>query len=252
MSAPLELEVVDRCLIMTLNRPERRNAVNAELGEMLVDALQRLDDDPQLRAGVLAARGPSFCAGMDLKEFASQGGPPRALFTFVRNGSKKPLVAAVQGPAYAGGLEMVLVCDVVVASRSASFGLPEVGRGLIAGAGGLYRLPRKVGEGLASLMALTGDPIDADRAAHAGLVSVLVDDEAELRERALSVASRMASNSPLAVRSSKHLLEAGRDTSFADYWALQRPYMIEIGAAPDAREGAAAFVERRHPSWQTD
>lgn len=251
MSLPLELEVVDRCLVMTLNRPDRRNAVNAELGNLLVEAVERLDADPALRAGVLTANGPAFCAGMDLKDFASQG-VPRGLFKFVRRGCAKPIVAAVRGQAYAGGLEIALACDVIVASRSASFGLPEVGRGLIAGAGGLYRLPRKVGEGLANLMALTGDPIDADRAERAGLVSVLVDDEIKLHEQALSIAARMASNSPLAVRSSKRLLESARGTSFKEYWELQRPFMVKVGEAPDAQEGAAAFVERRTPQWKTD
>lgn len=251
MSLPLELEVVDRCLIITLNRPDRRNAVNAELGNLLVEAVERLDADPALRAGVLTANGPTFCAGMDLKEFASNG-VPRGLFKFVRRGSVKPLVAGVRGQAYAGGLEIVLACDVIVASRSASFGLPEVGRGLIAGAGGLYRLPRKAGDGLANLMALTGDPIDAERAARSGLVSVLVDDEAELRDRAVSIAARMAANSPLAVRSTKQLLERAQGTSFQEYWEQQRPFMTEVGAAPDAYEGAAAFVEKRAPQWKTD
>ncbi|MGW6032721.1 enoyl-CoA hydratase-related protein [Gordonia terrae] len=251
MSLPLELEVVDRCLIMTLNRPDRRNAVNAELGNLLVGAVERLDSDPSLRVGVLTANGPTFCAGMDLKEFGTNG-PPRGLFKFVRRGSAKPLVAAVRGQAYAGGLEIALACDVVVASKSASFGLPEVGRGLIAGAGGLYRLPRKVGEGLANLMVLTGDPIDAERAAHAGLCAEVVDDEADLRARALSIASRIAENSPLAVRSTKRLLAHARGSSFEEYWEQQRPFMSEIGAAPDAKEGAAAFVERRAPEWKTD
>jgi enoyl-CoA hydratase len=252
MTLPLELDVVDRCLIITLNRPDRRNAVNAEVGNLLVAAVERLDADPALRAGVLTANGPTFCAGMDLKEFGSTGAPPRGLFKFVRRGSAKPLVAGVRGQAYAGGLEMALTCDVIVASRSASFGLPEVGRGLIAGAGGLYRLPRKVGEGLANLMALTGDPIDAERAARAGLVSVLVDDESELRDRAVSIAARMAENSPLAVRSSKQLLERARGASFQEYWEQQRPFMAEVGASPDALEGAAAFVERRAPRWKTE
>ncbi|MGW6335957.1 enoyl-CoA hydratase-related protein [Nocardia rhamnosiphila] len=247
----MEVEVVDRCLIITLNRPDRRNAVNAELGNLLVEAVERLDADPALRAGVLTANGPAFCAGMDLKEFGSKG-VPRGLFKFVRRGSAKPLVAGVRGQAYAGGLEMVLACDVIVASRSASFGLPEVGRGLIAGAGGLYRLPRKVGEGLANLMALTGDPIDAERAAQSGLVSVLVDDEGELRDRAVSIAARIAENSPLAVRSTKSLLERAQGVSFEEYWEQQRPVMAEVGAAPDAYEGAAAFVERRAPRWKTD
>jgi enoyl-CoA hydratase len=251
MSVPLELEVVDRCLIMTLNRPDRRNAVNAELGNMLIEAVERLDADPALRAGVLTANGPTFCAGMDLKEFATKG-VPRGLFKFVRRGAAKPLVAGVRGQAYAGGLEIVLACDVVVASRSASFGLPEVGRGLIAGAGGLYRLPRKTGEGLANLMALTGEPIDAEQAERSGLVSVLVDDESAVRERAVSIAARMAANSPLAVRSTKRLLEHARGTSFQEYWELQRPFMAEVGAAPDAMEGATAFVERRTPQWKTD
>ena len=246
----LELDVVDGCLVMTLNRPERRNAVNAELGDLLVQALDRLDADPDLRVGVLTANGPTFCAGMDLKEFGTSG-PPRGLFKFVRRGSPKPLVAAVGGQAYAGGLELALACDIIVAAPSASFGLPEVGRGLIAGAGGLYRLPRKVGEGVANLMVLTGEPIDAASAHRAGLVSVLVDDEAELRPRALALAAGIARNSPLAVRSSKRLVELARDVSFPDYWGLQRPFMIEIGEAPDAMEGAAAFVERRPPVWKT-
>lgn len=251
MALPLEVDVVDRCLVMTLNRPERRNAVNAEVGALLVEAVERLDSDRSLRAGVMTATGTTFCAGMDLQEFATAG-PPRGLFKFVRRGSAKPLIAGVQGAAYAGGLEIVLACDVVVASRSASFGLPEVRRGLIGGAGGLYRLPRKVGEGLASLMALTGDPIDAEQAREAGLVTILVEDDEDVRERAIALAARVAENSPLAVRSSKHLMMQAQGTSFREYWELQRPVMAEIGAAPDAGEGAAAFVEKRAPQWATD
>ena len=250
MPLPLELEVIDRCLIMTFNRPDRRNAIDAELGQMLVEAAERLDSDPALRVGVLQANGPTFCAGMDLKEFGTQG-PPRGLFRFIRRQGRKPIIAAVQGPAYAGGLEIALACDIVIASRSASFALPEVGRGLIAGAGGLYRLPRKVGEGLASLMVLTGEPIGAEQAERAGLVSILVDDS-DLRDRALGIAQRVATNSPLAVRSSKRLLEHARGNTFLEYWDAQRDFMREIGAAPDAHEGAAAFVERRQPQWQTD
>jgi enoyl-CoA hydratase len=251
MPLALELEVVDRCLVMTFNRPDRRNAVNAELGRLLLEAVERLDSDPALRVGVITGNGSTFCAGMDLKEFGTDG-PPRGLFRFVRREARKPLIAAVNGPAYAGGLEIALACDVVVASRSASFGLPEVSRGLIAGAGGLYRLPRKVGEGLANLMILTGEPIDAEQARDAGLVSVLVEDDIKVRDRAIEIALRVAENSPLAVRSSKRLLEHAQGITFSEYWDVQRQYMRDVGAAPDAYEGAAAFVEGRRAQWRTD
>jgi enoyl-CoA hydratase len=251
MSESLVLDVIEHCLVMTLNRPERRNAINVDLADRMVAALERLDDDPTLRTGVLTAEGSTFCAGMDLKDFATAG-VPRSLFAFVRRGSRKPLVAAVRGQAYAGGLEVALACDVIVASTSASFGIPEVRRGLLAGAGGLYRLPRRVGPGLASLMALTGDPIDARQAQRSGLVTELVDDDA-VTPRAIEIAARMGSASPLAVRSAKRLMEiAEGSTSFEDYWVKQRPFMFEVGEAPDSREGAAAFVEKREPRWATD
>jgi enoyl-CoA hydratase len=240
--------VVDGVLVMTMDRPLQRNAIDRALADELLAAHERLDQDADLRVGVLAGAGPAFCAGMDLKAFVAEG-PPRSLFSLIRRRIRKPLIAAVDGAAMAGGFELALACDLILASPRAQFGLPEVQRGLIAGAGGLFRLPRRVGQEAAMRIVLTGEPIDAAQALSIGLVSEVVDDLPVL-ERAVDLARRIASGSPLALELSKRLLLDSPHLDFDAYWDLQRPAMKAIGESPDSREGALAFAERRQPRWQ--
>lgn len=234
-------------MLMVLNRPDRRNAIDHALAHQLADALDELDRRDDVGAAVLAGNGPSFCAGMDLRAFAEQG-PPPALSRIVSRAAAKPLIAAVDGPAFAGGFELAMTCDVIVASSAASFALPEAKVGLVAAAGGLYRLPHHVPHGVAMLMALTGDPITADRAYELGLVTELTP-RGEARSSAMAMAQRIAQNAPLAVKASKVLVKASYGLTEREYWKFQSPHAEQVVASADATEGAAAFIERRTPKW---
>jgi enoyl-CoA hydratase/carnithine racemase len=242
------VESRDGVLLITMNRPEKRNAINRALADGLLDAIQTLDEDPSLLAGVLAGNGPAFSAGMDLRAFGADG-PPEALATFVRRGSRKPMIAAIEGAAYAGGLELALTCDVVIASPVAAFAIPEAKVGLIAAAGGILRLPRRMHYGLAMEMALTGDPISAEEARDAGLVSRLVR-EGEAVAASIELASRIARNSPRAVAASKSLIRDAAGLTEREYWRVQKPIIEELLTSHDAREGARAFIEKRSPQWE--
>ena len=209
---PVLFEVRGPLAIVTINRPEARNAINGDVAGAIERAIDRLEGDDELLVGVLAATGPVFSAGADLKEVRAGGaGAPGRITArggfggFARRLRDKPVVVAVEGPALAGGLEIVLAADLVVASRRASFGLPEVKRSLIAAAGGLQRLPRRIPLNVAMECALTGDPITAERAHHFGLVNLLVD-EGEALAASLALAGRIADNAPLAVRESRRVL----------------------------------------------
>jgi enoyl-CoA hydratase len=242
------VESRDGVLLITMNRPEKRNAINRALADGLLDAIQTLDEDPSLAAGVLAGNGPAFSAGMDLRAFGADG-PPEALATFVRRGSRKPMIAAIEGAAYAGGLELALTCDVVIASPVAAFAIPEAKVGLIAAAGGILRLPRRMHYGLAMEMALTGDPISAEEARDAGLVSRLVR-EGEAVAASVELASRIARNSPRAVAASKSLIRDAAGLTEREYWRVQKPIIEDLLTSHDAREGARAFIEKRSPQWE--
>ena len=239
-------------LVIKLNRPHVRNAMNLGAATALAAALDRLDADEGLRCGVLLSVGPVFCAGMDLKAVAA--GEPRPITSdrgglgIVGKGPDKPLVAAVQGPALGGGLEVALACDVIIASDDASFGLPEVKRGQVAAGGGVVRLPRRLPFHLAAEMLLTGDPISAERAATLGLVSAVVA-RAELADRAVATARRIAANAPLAVRATKELMYSTLDWPAALALSLQEPIVDPIRRSMDAAEGARAFAEKRPPVW---
>jgi enoyl-CoA hydratase len=185
---------------------------------------------------------------MDLRAFGADG-PPAALATFVRRGAKKPMIAAIEAPAYAGGLELALTCDVLVASPTAAFAIPEAKVGLIAAAGGILRLPRRMNYGLAMEMALTGDPISAEEARDAGLVSRLVP-EGEAVSASLELAARIARNSPRAIAASKSLIRDAAGLTEREYWRVQKPIIEELLMSPDAREGARAFMEKRRPRWE--
>lgn len=239
-------------LVVTLNRPDARNAVNREVALGMAGALDRLDEDDALAVGVLTGAGKGFSAGMDLKAFASGEFPvagDRGFAGIVQRGSRKPLIAAVEGFALAGGLEIALACDVIVASRGARFGIPEVTVGLFAAAGALLRLPRRVGIGAATLFALTGQPVDAEEAHRLGLVDRLAEPGEALAE-ALTLAEVIARNAPLALAVSKRVLVEGFTKPDDEFWRWQLDHAREVFASKDALEGARAFAEKRPPRWQ--
>jgi enoyl-CoA hydratase len=247
MANEIVTETRGRVRLITLNRPEARNAVNTALAQSLVAAIEDLDSDDGLTAGVLTGAGGGFSAGMDLKAFASEG-PPKGFDQFLRNGSQKPLIAAVEGFALAGGLEIALTCDLIVAARGVKLGIPEVNKGLFAAGGGLFRLPGRVPYGVAMEMALTSDPILAEQAHELGLVARLAEP-GKAAEAALELAERIAQNAPLAVAASKQIVRQTRGLTEEDAWALQGPHMKKVFTSNDAKEGPRAFAEKRPPTW---
>jgi len=236
-----------RVMVITLNRPEAMNAINGALSEGLRSAVQELDSDSGLTAGVVTGAGKGFCSGMDLKAF-SRGEDIGPMLEFVQNGATKPLVGAIEGFALAGGLELALSCDLLVAARGAKLGIPEVGVGLFAAGAGLFRLPGRVGYGTAMEMAITGDPITAEEAADHGLVSRLTEP-GEALSAALVLAERIARNAPLAVAASKQLIRATQGATEEELWKIQRPHMATVWKSGDAKEGPRAFAEKRPPEW---
>ena len=236
-----------RVMVITLNRPEAMNAINGALSEGLWSAVQELDSDSGLTAGVVTGAGKGFCSGMDLKAF-SRGEDIGPMLEFVQNGAAKPLVGAIEGFALAGGLELALSCDLLVAARGAKLGIPEVGVGLFAAGAGLFRLPGRVGYGTAMEMAITGDPITAEEAADHGLVSRLTEPGDALGE-ALALAERIARNAPLAVAASKQLIRATQGATEEELWKIQRPHTVAVWKSDDAKEGPRAFAEKRPPEW---
>jgi len=247
MADEILTETHGRVRLITLNRPEARNAVNSALGLALVAAIEELDSDEGLTAGVLTGAGRGFSAGMDLKAFASEG-PPKGFNQFLVNGAQKPLIAAVEGFALAGGLEIALSCDLIVAAKGVKLGIPEVNKGLFAAGGGLFRLPARVPYGVAMEMALTSDPILAEQAHELGLVSRLAEPS-KAAEVALELAERIAENAPLAVAASKQIIRKTRGLTEEDSWAVQGPLVGKVFTSEDAKEGPRAFAEKRPPKW---
>ena len=252
MATELLREQRGAVLLLTLNRPEARNAINVALAHALDEALTAADADESVRVVVLTgAEDKAFSAGMDLKAFA------RGEVPFTSNGFagvtehpfSKPLLCAANGSAFAGGFEIVLRCDLVVAADTAAFGIPEVKRGLFAGAGGLLRLPRRIPRAVATEMALTGDPISAARAYELGLINAVVPS-ADVVSATVALAERIAVNAPLAVRLSKGILDDTLDMSLADGWVRNKADFEKVAASHDALEGARAFAEKRPPVWQ--
>jgi enoyl-CoA hydratase len=249
--SPVLSEARGTALLITLNRPEARNAVNRDLAEALADALDALDDDPALAVGVLTGAGKGFSAGMDLKAFLSGGMPAvpdRGFAGITERSSRKPLIAAVEGFALAGGLEIALSCDLLVAAKGARLGIPEAGVGLFAAAGALLRLPRRLPYGVAMEMALTADPITAERGYELGLVNRLAEP-GEAVSVALELAERVARNAPLALAVSKELIRDMQGRTEAEFWELQREHLRAVFASEDAKEGPTAFAEKRAPVW---
>jgi enoyl-CoA hydratase/carnithine racemase len=238
--------------ILTINRPEARNAINRATALALGAALDDCESDDEVWVVVLTAAGDkAFSAGMDLKAFAAGEVPitEQGFGGLTRRTFSKPLIAAANGSALAGGFEMMISCDLVVAAEHAKFGIPEASRGLIAGAGGLIRLPKLVPLAVAYEMALTADPIDADRAYELGLVNRVVPGE-EVLDVAVALAERIAKNAPLAVRASKDVMRRSRDLSEDDAWTANDTAFAAIGTSGDAMEGAVAFAEKRSPNWR--
>lgn len=240
-------ETRGRVLVITLNRPEAMNAVNSALAADLNAAIGRLDSDDGLSVGVLTGAGRGFSAGMDLKAFAVEG-PPKGFVEFLVDGARKPLIAAVEGFALAGGLEIALTCDLLVAAKGVKLGIPEVKVGLFAGGGALLRLPSRLPEAVAIEMALTGDPITAEAAHQYGLVSRLVEP-GEAVAAAVALAERIASNAPLSTAVSKRLIRDRVGRTEAEFWAHQAGLTPAVFGSDDAKEGPRAFAEKRAPNW---
>jgi enoyl-CoA hydratase len=239
-----------RTLVITINRPDSRNAVNLAVSQGLADAVDELDGSPDLSVAVVTGAGGNFCAGMDLKAFAAgehvaiQG---RGL-GFTEQPPAKPIIAAVEGYALAGGTELVLATDLVVASKSAKFGIPEVKRGLVAGGGGLLRLPKRIPYQKALELALTGDSFTAQEGAAFGFVNVLAEPGQALDE-ALKLADRITRNGPLAVAATKRIIVEAAGWSDAEMWHKQIEILAPVFMSNDAKEGAIAFGEKREPNW---
>ncbi len=242
----------ERILVITLNRPEQRNAINADVSSGVAEALEQLDADASLSVGIVTGAGGYFSAGMDLKAFAAGERPwveGRGFGGIVERSSDKPLIAAIEGFAVAGGLEVALACDLIVAAEGAKLGIPEVKRSLVAAGGGLLRLPRMLPRNIANELALTGDPITAERGYELGLVN-RVSAQGEALDAALELAARIAANGPLALAGSKRILRESVDWSQSEAFERQAPIWQPIFASADAREGATAFAEKRPPVWQ--
>jgi enoyl-CoA hydratase len=252
MSEAVLTERRDGVLVITINRPEARNAINLDVAEGIAAALDELDGDPGLVLGVLTGAGAGFCAGMDLKAFVEGQRPwveGRGFAGIVRRAARKPLIAAIEGFAVAGGLEVALACDLIVAAKGAKLGLPEAKRGLVAAGGGLLRLPRRVPYHFAMEMALTGDLYPAERLYEVGLVNRLAEPGQAL-DTALELAARVAPNAPLSLRGSKRILEHAPEWPLREMWDRQEEISGPIFHSQDAREGATAFAEKRAPEWQ--
>lgn len=253
MSQLVSIQVIDKIQVITVNRPEARNAINYETAQELLKAFESLDANPEVVAGILTGANNTFCSGMDLKAFAKSGQRPyagdRGFAGLCEKPPRKPLIAAIEGYALAGGFEMALSCDLIVAASNATFGLPEVKRGIVPGSGGMLRLPARIPYYAAMEAVLTGEMIPAERMNQYGLINRLVEPGKAL-EAALDLARLIAANGPLAVQTAKQIIVNSRDWRQADMFDLQRPRVAHIFTSADAKEGATAFAEKRKPVWR--
>jgi enoyl-CoA hydratase len=240
----------DGVLLITLNRPDARNAVNKALAEGIAAALDELDDTAELQVGVLTGSGKGFSAGMDLKAFVAGESAwvgDRGFAGIVQRASRKPLIAAVEGFAVAGGLEIALACDLLVAAKGAKLGVPEVKRSLVAAGGALLRLPQRLPYGVAMELALTGDPISAERGYELGLVNRLAEPGGAV-DAAIELARQITPNAPLALDATKRVLQGNWDEDV--FWDKQGELTGPVFTSEDAREGSVAFAEKRDPVWK--
>jgi len=242
----------DGVLIVTLNRPEAKNAANKALAEGVAAAMDELDGNDELRVAVLTGAGGTFCSGMDLKAFVTGETPQipgRGFAGLTEASPKKPLIAAVEGYALAGGLELAISCDMIVAADDSKFGIPEVKRGLAAAAGGLVKLPRQIPSRVAMELALTGDFITAQRAYELGLINQVVPAGTAL-DAAKELAAKIAGNGPLAVAASKAVIMGQPDWSQDEMFDKQNAIAMPVFTSEDAIEGATAFAQKRAPNWK--
>jgi enoyl-CoA hydratase len=243
----------ERVLVVTINRPDQRNAVNQAVAEGIAAALDELDADAGLSVGILTGAGKGFCAGMDLKAFVAGERPyvgDRGFAGITMRSADKPLIAAIEGFAVAGGLEVALACDLMVAARGARLGVPEVKRSLVAAGGALLRLPRVLPRNIAVELALTGEPIDAERAHALGMVNRLTEPGQALAT-AMELAEQIATGGPLALAATKRILAESADWPESEFFERQGEIAGPVMASEDAREGATAFAERRAPVWRS-
>jgi enoyl-CoA hydratase len=252
MSDEVLTSAEDGILVVTLNRPESRNAANKALAEGVVAAMDELDSNDELRVAILTGAGGTFCSGMDLKAFVTGETPHipgRGFAGLTESSPSKPLIAAVEGYALAGGLELAISCDLIVAAENAKFGVPEVKRGLAAAAGGLVKLPRQIPSRVAMELALTGDFISAQRAYELGLINAVVPAGTAL-DAAKELAAKIAANGPLAVAKSKQVVMEQSDWSQGEMFSKQSDIVMPVFTSEDAIEGATAFAEKRAPNWK--
>ncbi len=252
MSEVVLTDVNEGVMTITLNRPEAKNAVNLAVAQGIAAAIDELDRNDDIRVAVLTGAGGTFCSGMDLKAFISGEVPyiaGRGFGGLTEAPPVKPLIAAIEGFALAGGCELAMACDLVVAAETARFGIPEVKRGLAAGAGGLVRLPRQLPYRVAMELALTGDFMDAQRALNLGFINQTVP-EGETLAAAQVLASKIAGNGPLAVKLSKQVVRESEDWATAEMFAKQQDILQPVFTSEDAIEGATAFAEKRAPNWK--
>lgn len=248
-------EVRDGVLIVTINRPEAKNAMTFAAATAIAEAMDRLDGEDDLRVGILTGAGGTFCSGMDLKGFLRGERPSvegRGFGGVVEAPPAKPLIAAVGGYALAGGMELMISCDLIVAHEDSKFGIPEAKRGLVAAAGGVMMLPDQIPPRIAMELALTGEFIGAERAYELGLINKIVsgDPLTAAVEGALELAAKINANGPLAVRTSKQIMKESRGWPLEDRFTNQAKLIAPVFVSEDAREGAAAFAEKRAPNWK--
>jgi enoyl-CoA hydratase len=254
LSEAVDFAVDGHSAIITINRPNARNAVNGDVATGIEAGIDRLEGDDDLWVGIITGVPPVFSAGADLKEInagnAAKLATERGGFAGITKRERsKPIIAAVDGPALAGGTEIVLSCDLVVASTTARFGIPEVKRSLIAGAGGLFRLPRRIPFNIAMEAALTGDPFDAEAAARFGLVNELVEP-GEALAKALALAGRITANAPVAVRETRKVVVEAAGADEETGWKLTDRAFGAAVSSEDFSEGLTAFIEKRPPAWK--
>lgn len=251
---PVEYVKKGNVAVITMNRPEARNAINGEMAATMEAAIDQMENDPEVWVGILTAVGKAFCAGADLKEISAGNGG--ALSTkkggfagIAKRERTKPLIAAITGSALAGGTEIALSCDMIIAADDTNFGLPEVKRSLVAGAGGLFRLPRQVGKAVALEAILTGDPLSSQRAYELGMVNKVVP-EAKVMDEAMKLAARITANAPLAVKASRAVALNATVKTDDELWKDSGVAFASLVNTEDYKEGPRAFIEKRAPVWK--